>query len=129
MAITMLKWAVGITFIAHGVKAWLYDPLFIDYLMAGLDGIFGITINEVTAGQLLRLIGVVDIFFGALALFKFPYWIYFYMAFWGGLTACYRIYFHGDFGILPMFVRINHLLIPLYLGLYFKQPRVEAINV
>jgi len=129
LGITLLKWGVGVTFIFHGIKALQYNPLFIDYLMEGLEGLLGIGITETSAKQLLIVIGVLDILFGVLALFKCPPWAYFYMALWGGVTAWFRFYFHGGLGILPMFIRINHLLIPLYLGFYFKKPKVETLYV
>lgn len=129
IGINLLKLGIGFTFIFHGIKALQYNPLFLDYLMEGVEGFLGMEITESSAKQLLILIGIVDIIFGVLAFFKSPPWIYFYMALWGGITAWFRVYFHGEFGILPMFVRINHLLIPLYLGFYLKRPKVEALHV
>jgi uncharacterized membrane protein HdeD (DUF308 family) len=129
LGIFLLKLGIGSTFIFHGIKALQFNPLFIDYLMEGMEGLVGMEINESSAKQLLIVIGVVDIILGVLAFFKSPPWIYFYMALWGGVTAWFRFYFHGELGILPMFVRINHLLIPLYLGFYFKRPKVEALYV
>ncbi|RLA62919.1 MAG: hypothetical protein DRQ88_13060 [Epsilonproteobacteria bacterium] len=129
VGINLLRWAIGFTFIFHGIKALQYNPLFIDYVMEGVEGLFGIAIMESGAKQILVVIGLFDVLFGVLAILKCPPWAYFYMALWGGITAWFRIYFHGDLGILPMFVRINHLLIPLYLGFYLKRPKVESLYV
>lgn len=127
LGITIIKLAIGFTFIFHGVKALQYNPLFIDYLMEGAEGLFGVSLTESQAKPVLLVIGGMDIILGILALFKCPPWVFFYMAFWGGITAWFRVYFHGELGILPMFVRINHLLIPLYLGFYLKKNKVEAL--
>jgi len=132
LGIYLLKWAIGLTFIFHGIKALDYNPLFIDYLMEGFEGLLGVSIPESTARQYLVVIGAMDIILGVSALFRCPPWVYLYMALWGGLTAWFRVYFHGDLGILPMFVRFNHLLIPIYLGFYLRKAKlakVEALHV
>jgi hypothetical protein len=111
----LLRLGISITFFTHGIEAFLMEPSFIDYLISALKGF---SLNETGARYILMAIGGMDILLAISSLLLNIPWIYFYMGFWGLITASYRVVFEGDPGVLSMLVRSGHFMVPLFLGIY-----------
>ncbi len=112
--IILLKIGISITFLAHGIEALLKNPVFLDYLLYAYKN-FNLT--ESCASYILLAIGIMDIILAILAIYLNNRWVYFYMVFWGFLTASYRVFYEGNPGLISLFIRSNHFLVPLFLGI------------
>jgi len=123
-AIGLLRWAVAITFLAHGIEAWRLHPEFIDYWIATSERFFGTRMSQQTAQWLLRLIGMVDILTAVTCVCTRWRTVWWWMAFWGGLTAASRIIAFGvSIGWSATLMRAPHCGIPLAVALYFRLVR------
>lgn len=129
--------ATSITFLAHGLYAMGYYPQpghFVDMMIIG----FGMT--EDVARESLTHIGYVDLFFAFVVLFT-PFFYdkkvgrsvvminLWYGVVWGGLTAFARVYTSYTPGmtahwldqhLFQTIVRMPHMLLPLYILLYYE---------
>ncbi|MFT6069787.1 MAG: hypothetical protein ACJAT2_001700 [Bacteriovoracaceae bacterium] len=108
----IIRFAIAMTFIGHGIEALIEHPKFIDFLIESSAIFLGYDLTEGTAIQILALIGAADIVFAISGLIKPRAWIYTWMATWGLVTAvCRLVYFQWD-GVFPMLLRSAHWALP-----------------
>lgn len=97
----LLAVAAAATFIAHGWEALQLHPRFVDYLLIASRWLFGWSLAQATASDILLVIGAVDVLLGIAILVGLRSRVVFaYMAFWGALTATARMV-HGGLGAYP----------------------------
>jgi hypothetical protein len=115
----LLRSAVAVTFIIHGLEALSQHPRFVDYLLVASDRLLGYELAEATARQMLIAIGTMDMTLAALVLLRRQWrWVLLWMAFWGVVTACSRIVFGGwDKGYMAL-ERAANAGLPLVLYLW-----------
>ncbi len=110
-----------LTFATHGIKALLFHPNFIDYIITSGSNLTGLEICQSAAEILLAGIGLLDIIC-ALAILVYPYKrIFYWMIFWGFITAFARITELGIDMYGEFLIRIAHFTLPLVLLLYFEK--------
>lgn len=131
--ILLMKIAVSLTFIGHGLYAFGFYPVPVKFIEMTCTIL---PIDEAMAKTFLRVAGALD-FVVAIGI----YWhktekpLLLYAAVWGGLTAMARIvaYFNLDFPLATFhqwwfqsFLRLPHMLIPLllYMLARFRQQGV-----
>jgi hypothetical protein len=129
--VNALRWAVAVTFVAHGVEAWQHYPEFIDYWIGTNRHLLDARMSQSTAETLLTLIGCAD--FLAAALMVTTRWraVGWWMVFWGTITAFSRITSYGlNMGWYATAVRAPHVGVPLAVVLYWHlvgcKPRDSA---
>jgi len=109
----VLRVAIAVVFICHGVEAFLQHPRFLDYIIGSADRMLGLGISEAQAGMLLRIIGIVDVAVAFVVLIR-PYrGVLYWMAFWGLITALARVTTYGFDVYYEVLVRFPHFLAPL----------------
>ena len=59
-AVTLLRWAAAVTFLAHGIESWQHNPQFTDLLIGATARVFGAELSQSTAEKLLSIIGAAD---------------------------------------------------------------------
>ncbi|WP_373494537.1 hypothetical protein [Aquiflexum sp.] len=106
---------LSITFITHGLEAWSLHPRFIDYLLISSEKTLGIRFKQSSAEIVLKVIGTIDILV-ALSTLVFPKnAVFYWMAFWGFVTAFARVTELG-LGLYPeVLIRAGHWLVPISL--------------
>lgn len=108
----IIRFAISMTFVGHGIEALMEHPKFIDFLIESSSLFLGFELTEGSAIQILALIGAADIVFAISGLIKPRAWIYTWMATWGLITAVCRVtYFQWD-GVFPMLLRSAHWALP-----------------
>ena len=104
-----------ITFLTHGFEALSLHPRFLDYLILSFENTFELRIRQNHAGNMLRIIGSLDILAAILAIVFPKKPVFIWLAFWGFLTAFARITELG-FGMYPeVLIRTSHFLVPIAL--------------
>ncbi|WP_373523964.1 hypothetical protein [Aquiflexum sp.] len=102
-----------VTFITHGLEAWSLHPRFIDYLLISSENTLGLRIKQSTAEILLKAIGSLDILAAVSGLIFSKNAIFYWMAFWGFITAFARVTELG-LGLFPeVLIRAGHYLVPI----------------
>ena len=120
LAIGGLRWAVAITFFAHGIEAWQLNPEFVDYWIGTSERIFGTRMSQPTAEWLLTFTGVADILAAIACVSTRWRAVWWWMAFWGGVTALSRIASYGlDIGWSAALIRAPHVGVPIAVVLYW----------
>ena len=125
LALWVLRISLGITFIAHGLEAFLHYPVFVDYILGAGNYSLGLKITESTATSILTIIGVVDILVAVLFVAVRAPWCAAYMAFWGLVTALSRIVHFGWESWSEVFIRMSHVGVPVVLFLYWRMLPAE----
>ncbi|HCK40987.1 MAG TPA: hypothetical protein DHW22_05085 [Planctomycetaceae bacterium] len=130
-AMTLLRWAIAITFLAHGIESWQLNPHFIDLLIGASSNILGVNLPQTNAEHILSLIGAVDILLAILCVTTKSRWVLGWMALWGALTAISRIFVWGISFWHMGLVRVPHMTLPLIVFLYLhllqcRQEKSEA---
>lgn len=112
----ILSYAVVAVFAAHGLKALVVTPQFVDYLRVSILRTSSFVPSIGTVSTLVFAIGVVDVALAVLLLFRRSRAALAYMAIWGFLTAGMRlIYFGPAFGAALMLLRALNGAAPLAL--------------
>jgi uncharacterized membrane protein YphA (DoxX/SURF4 family) len=111
----ILRIALAVVFITHGLEALRQHPRFIDYLIGTTDRWTPLEMSEATAVALLRGIGVVDVLVGCLAVLRPAPPVLVWMALWGAITAWSRVTSLGAEQFFEVLLRSAHLLAPLAL--------------
>ena len=127
-AVSLLRWAAGAVFVAHGLECLLGHPKFISFLTTVPATVFGVELSASFAAVALRGIGIIDIGVG-LSLMAFQSrgtagW----MAFWGFMTAGVRLLYFGPAGWPDALIRITNGGVPLWLVAYFGRGAEESIE-
>ena len=117
----ILRFACALTFIGHGLEAFIGVGKFVDYILY-LNQTLGeaLYLSEESAKVLLKAIGSLDIIFSILLFSKYKRLGLKFMVFWGAATGLMRIIYY-DFSFLgfnEFFYRIPHWIIPLMLLAY-----------
>jgi hypothetical protein len=119
----IIRVAIAMTFLGHGIEALMEHPKFIDFLIESSAIFFGYDLTEGSAIQMLALIGAADIVFAISGLIKPRVWIFTWMAAWGMVTAiCRVVYFQWD-GVFPMLLRSAHWALPVIVLLMILEKR------
>jgi hypothetical protein len=117
----LLRLAAAATFICHGYKAILHQPLFIDYLIAAGSRLLGMAVSEDMARGMLTVIGWTDVALGLMLISRRWRLIAAYMAFWGFVTAGARIVYAGWPASYEALLRAANGGAPLVLLFYWYQ--------
>lgn len=94
----ILRWAIVVTFVTHGVEAIRLNPAFVDLLIGSASNLLWLTLSESVANIMLYIIGAIDVILAGLLIFMRWRWVPAYLAFWGFVTACSRITAAGLIG-------------------------------
>jgi hypothetical protein len=124
ITITVLRVAIVVTFVAHGIEAWTHYFKFIDDNIIAAQRLVGWQMSQATSETLLTAIGCVDFLVAALvATTRWPAAIY-YMVLWGFVTAASRIVVHDwELGWHEFATRAAHFGLPLVVALYWRDVR------
>ncbi len=128
-AIQIMRLATALTFAAHGLKALLADPHFIDFLLVFCRRLGFAGVGEAQATTALHVIGTIDVLLAAhlFALkLEFNRMVLVWMAIWGAVTAFARITYGGWGNGHEVLIRSAHFTMPLALLLLAKGP--QSIN-
>lgn len=100
----LLRGALAVTFLIHGLEALNQHPRFVDYLLVASDKLLGYDLAEPVARRMLTVIGLMDVTLAALVLLARKWrLVLLWMVFWGVVTACSRIVFGGwDKGFMAL---------------------------
>jgi len=109
----LLRIGLFVLFFSHGMLALLGNPQFIDLILGSVWNLFGISMREALATQVLQFIGIVDIVVAISLLIRPWKYVLYWMAFWGLLTAFSRITAMGWWTYFEILLRISHILAPL----------------
>ena len=118
----VLRYGIGITFIAHGLEAWWENPIFMEYIYDFTSTFFQYDPSEKAVLFSLKVIAVVDIIVGAWALFSENKKLFFWLFFWGIITAFERVLYHNWVGWFEFFIRAPHYIVPLTIALWDLAP-------
>lgn len=112
-----MRFAIAVTFAAHGIEALLRKAIFVDYLIfAGMR--IGYRMPEETAVTMLKVIGTMDLLLAIGILLPWRLTpVAIWMAAWGFITAGARIVYAGQYGLPDFTLRIIHGALPLALAL------------
>lgn len=124
-----LKIGIGLTFIIHGIKCFYSPPNFLDYLLDFFEKLNWSSISNEQAQKVLLWIGILDLFVGTLGVLKNYRTVWLYMIVWGGLTSFERFFYQGLFGIIPMFIRSAHFIVPMILYMEIKKENVNEDKI
>jgi len=117
----IMRIAIALTFAAHGIKALLADPQFVDFLLVFFRRIGMESVSEAQALTLLHMVGTIDLILAAHLLFfklernRMVLW---WMAGWGVITAFARITYGGPGNWHEVLIRTSHCLVPIALLLF-----------
>lgn len=114
------RWMAALTFVAHGIEAFLANPRFIDYVITAFRRI-DIEVSESATRILLRIIGVQDLALAVMLLARRWRWVAGYMAFWGALTAGSRMVHMGLPKWPATLVRSANAVMPLVLWILWSK--------
>ncbi|MEX0685711.1 MAG: hypothetical protein WD267_05025 [Balneolales bacterium] len=116
---------LALTFLAHGIQAFLLHPHFVDYIIGSAQTLLQWRVDQSTAELLLRFIGIVDIIVVALLLISSTrQYAASWMIFWGLITALSRMTDVGFHAYYEVLIRFSHFCIPLaiiILTMLFKE--------
>jgi len=125
----LMRWAIALTFFAHGIEAWHHHYVFTDLLIVSAQRLLGIELTQASAEQLLSLIGAADMVVAVVCVATRWRAVLWWMAFWGAVTAISRIV-GGGWGtsMHAMLTRAPHVGLPLAVVLSFclVESRLEA---
>ena len=120
LTMQLLRWALAIVFIAHGVEAWQQNPTFLDLVINSTQRIFSISMTESTARQCLTVIGGFDIAVAIICLGVRSLTLMWWMTIWGFSTAASRLVANGwQMSWHEMLGRAPHFGIPLAVVLWW----------
>ncbi|MDZ8120267.1 hypothetical protein [Pontiella agarivorans] len=125
----LLRISIALTFAAHGIKALLSDPHFLDFLLVFLRRINVQTVNEEWMLHAVHLIGIFDLCLAAhLLFFKLERnrAVLIWMATWGAITALARITYGGWGNWHEVCIRSAHSIGPITLLLLISIRRSET---
>ncbi len=119
-AIRLLRWGIACTFLAHGIEAWLLNPVFIDLLIGSFQHLLSVQLSQSAAEELLQIIGGVDLLAAIACVSTRSRDVLWWMAFWGGITALSRMTAFGfETSWHTTLIRTPHLGVPLAVVLYW----------
>jgi len=114
VATSLMRWAIGVTFFAHGVEALQHHPAFIDLLIGTAWRLFGAGLPQSGAERLLTIIGVLDVAIALACVATKIRGVLWWMAIWGGITAVSRTTAFGfEISWHQMLVRMPHVGVPI----------------
>ncbi len=113
----LLRLSIGLMLLSHGLKALWQHPLFVDYLYYFLESLSSLTPTDTQVSILLKSIGFINISIGLWVIVVPFKKLYFYLAFWGLVTALIQIPYHGEEGLYEFLLKTPYFLIPLAIGL------------
>ncbi len=122
----VLRVAVAVTFVGHGLCSWWLKPEFLDLILGTMDAIWGedweaAGRRQGHAEEVLRWVAAQDfVFAGLLVLPKRLRWVALWMAIWGFVTALSRLTAFGWERWYEVFVRICNGGIPLLLWIHWR---------
>lgn len=123
-----LRWAIALTFTAHGVEAIAQIPAFLDLLLLSARR-FGISLTEAGAGVALMVIGWLDLVVAVLVVLRRSRFVAGYMAAWGAVTLGARVAASGLDQVLESIVRLPNAAVPAALFLLWSaRDRVRETN-
>lgn len=108
-----LRWAVAVTFAAHGIESLQANPVFVDLLLDFSSRWLASDLPEPIAIGLLKAIGVMDLVVAALCVLTRWRAVLGWMAVWGLVTAVSRVAANGPFWWHDAAVRAPHFALPL----------------
>ncbi len=127
--IGILRGAIALVFLAHGIEALSHHPEFLDLIIVSARKWPGWNMSEQVAEQLLTAIGAVDIVVAGLCLVRHWPAVAWYMAFWGAVTAASRVTAGGwAFHWHEFATRMPHAGLPLALALYWMSIASVQVN-
>ncbi|MAT70283.1 MAG: hypothetical protein CMJ58_12260 [Planctomycetaceae bacterium] len=109
----VLRWALAVTFAAHGVEALQHNPVFVDLLLDFARRWLRFDMPEQSARWLLTAIGVMDVAVAVLCVTTRWRGVLLWMAAWGLVTALSRVAANGWFWWHDVAVRAPHFAVPL----------------
>lgn len=129
-AAPLLRVAVAIVFVAHGIEAWERHPAFVDLLLAFdftlRDLGLSVGLDEAAARQVLVAIAVHDVILAGL-LVALPWRaVAFWMAIWAGAAALARVVQGGWVLWFEAALRASHATAPLALAFLFAARRLRS---
>ena len=122
-----MRIAITLTFAAHGVKALMSEPKFVDFLLVFFLRIGVGAVSEAQAITFLHMVGTIDLVLAAhLICFKPERnrMVLLWMAAWGAITAFARITYGGLCNWHEVLIRTSHCLVPIAL-LLSNRLRIE----
>jgi hypothetical protein len=123
-ALRVLRWAIAVTFAAHGLEAMQHNYEFVNMLIVAAQRLLGWRMPQAVAEASLTVIGVLDVVLALGCLTGRLRSVLWYMAVWGLATAAARIVvFPWDQGFAACATRLPHATIPLYLALEWEMRR------
>lgn len=108
----LFKGSIALIFISHGIAAILHHPIYIDYIISFGHRISGAYLSETYAGNILTLIGAIDIIGGLAILFMKNGYLLAWLMFWGFITALWRVVDTSLWNMESLFIRSPHYLLP-----------------
>lgn len=119
-AMQLLRWAVAIVFVAHGIEALQLNPKFTDLLIGSTQRTLGVELSETSAERMLMAVGVIDIVVAITCVCVRSLAIIGWIALWGGLTACSRIVALGwETAWHEALTRVPHCGVPMAVALWW----------
>ncbi|MGK0236907.1 MAG: hypothetical protein ACI92G_000363 [Candidatus Pelagisphaera sp.] len=121
-SIRLMRLAIAMVFVGHGIKALYADPRFIDYLLVTFRRI-GVKVSEDQAVTLLLIIGTLDILLAAHLLFRKldrNRGVLIWITAWGLITAFSRVTYGGIGNWHEVLIRSSHFLIPIALLVAYR---------
>lgn len=130
MGLQILRWAVAITFTAHGIECLMANANFIDYIIGSADGLLGLAVTEVQAVAALKVIGVMDVVLSIIFLTTRWKWVALHLCFWGAVSALSRTT-SGDFEFnwYKTLVRVANATGPLVIYLWWRSTGKEKTDI
>ena len=128
-AVTIMRWAAAITFLAHGIEACQLNPEFTDLLIGGATRMFGADLSQATAEQLLSTIGILDVLVAIACVATASRSLLVWMTLWGTMTAGSRVVALGLSTYWHMsLTRSPHIALPLAVALYWHLLQWRSAN-
>lgn len=119
-AMQLMRWAVAIVFVAHGVEALQLNPKFTDLLIGSTQRTLGVELSESAAERILMAVGVVDIVVAIACVCVRWLAVIGWIALWGGITACSRIVALGwETAWHEALTRAPHCGVPMAVALWW----------
>ncbi len=120
----VLRWAIAVTFAAHGLEALQHNFEFVNMLILAAQRLLGWRMPQSVAEASLTVIGVLDVVLALACLTGRLRSVLWYMTVWGLVTAAARIVvLPWDQGLAAFATRLPHATIPLYLALEWSRGR------
>lgn len=118
-AVTLLRWAAAVTFLAHGIESWQHNPQFTDLLIGATARVFGAELSQSTAEKLLSIIGAADMLVAIACVVIRSRYLMGWMVVWGAITASSRVVALGSSLGYMSLTRSPHVAVPLAVTLYW----------